>query len=85
MPNMAAKTKRLKLTEQVRQAIDVCGETRYRICKNTGLDNATLCRFMSGERGLSMEALDTVAEYLELSIVSDRKSAQRKNAKAAKS
>ena len=78
---MATKTKRLKLTEQVRQAIDACGETRYRICKNTGLDNATLCRFMSGERGLSMEALDTVAEYLELSIVS----AQRNNPKSAKS
>ena len=78
MPNMAAKAKRLKLTEQVRQAIDNCGESRYRICIETGLDRATLSRFMSGERGLSMEALDTVADYLGLSIVRDRKPVQRK-------
>ena len=78
MPNMATKTKRLKLTEQVRQAIDACGETRYRICKNTGLAPTALCRFQSGERGLSMESLDTLAEYLGLSIVTTPKSANRK-------
>lgn len=74
MANMATKKiKRLKLTDQIRQALESCGETRYAICKATGLDNATLCRFVSGERGLSMEALDTLAEYLELDIVSRRK------------
>ncbi|MCX7420598.1 MAG: helix-turn-helix transcriptional regulator [Planctomycetia bacterium] len=75
---MAAKSKQLKLTEQVRQAIDDCGESRYRICKETGIDAATISRFMSGERGMSLTALDTVAEYLGLSIVSSRKPAQRK-------
>ena len=73
MPTMSTKTKRPKLSDQVRRAIEDSGETRYAICKATGLDNATLCRFMSGERGLSTTALDTVAEYLELSIVSSRK------------
>lgn len=57
----------------IRQALEDCGETRYAICKATGLDNATLCRFVSGERGLSMEALDTLAEHLELDIISRRK------------
>ena len=66
------KPTREKLTDQVRQAIEDCDETRYAICKATGLDNATLCRFVSGERGLSMEALDTLAEYLELDIVCRR-------------
>ncbi len=70
---MAAKTKRLKLTDQVRKAINDCGETRYRICQETGIDKATMSRFMSGERGLSMEALDAVADYLRLSIMSDQK------------
>lgn len=74
---MTAKAKRIKLTDQVRQELADCGETRYRICKNTGLDPATLCRFLSGERGLSMEALDTLAEYLGLSIVSSRKPDQK--------
>lgn len=79
MTNMAKKkTKRVKLTDQIRQAIEDCGETRYQIWKATGIDNATLCRFVSGERGLSMEALDTLAEYLELDIVSRRKGAKGK-------
>ena len=73
---MTAKTKRVKLSDQVRQAIEDCGQTRYAICKATGLHDATLCRFMSGERGLTTTALDTVAEYLELSIVSSRKPTQ---------
>lgn len=81
---MAAKTKRLKLTDQVRKAITDSGETQYRICQNTGLDKTAIFRFMTGERGLSMKALDTVAEYLELSIVSSRKPSKPKNTKAAK-
>jgi transcriptional regulator with XRE-family HTH domain len=78
MPTMTTKAKRLKLSDQVRQVIEDCGETRYAICKATGLDNATLSRFMSAERGLSTTALDTLAEYLELSIVSIRKPITRK-------
>ena len=70
---MPKKRPRAKLTDQVRQAIRDCGETRYRISAATGVSNETLCRFVSGERGLSMEALDIVAAYLGLSIASDRK------------
>lgn len=81
---MAAKTKRLLLTDQVRKAIADCGETQYRICQNTGLDKTAIFRFMSGERGLSMEALNTLGTYLELSIVSNRNPAKRKSPKAAK-
>lgn len=82
---MAAKTKRLLLTDQVRKAIANSGETQYRICQNTGLDKTAIFRFMSGERGLSMDALNTLGAYLELSIVSSRKSVKGKNAKSAKS
>lgn len=81
---MATKAKRLNLTDQVRKAIAESGETQYRICQNTGLDKTAIFRFMSGERGLSMEALNTLGDYLELSIVSNRKAAKRKNTKAAK-
>jgi transcriptional regulator with XRE-family HTH domain len=75
---MARKPKRLKLTDQIRKALAECGETRYRICKNTGLAPAALCRFQSGERGLSTESLDTLAEYLGLSIISTKEPANRK-------
>ena len=42
-----------KLTEQVRQAIEDCGKTRYQISQETRIDQATLCRFMGGKGGLS--------------------------------
>lgn len=77
MPSMATKTKRLKLTDQIRRAVKNCGESRYQICQQTGIDKATLSRFMSG-CGLSMESLDTLADYLRLSIVSGREPVQRK-------
>ncbi len=59
---------RTKLSDQLRQAIDTCGQTRYAIAKATGISEATLSRFMSAERGLPMKTLDTLADYLELNI-----------------
>jgi hypothetical protein len=66
------KRKTVTLMEQVRQAIDACGKTRYRIGHDTGIDQATLCRFMSGKAGLSNPILDTLGEYLGLRIVVDK-------------
>lgn len=60
--------KRVKLSDQIRQAVDGCGQTRYAIAKATGIDQATLSRFMSGERGLPMKTLDRLADYLDLNI-----------------
>jgi transcriptional regulator with XRE-family HTH domain len=59
---------RLKLSEQLRRAVDTCGQTRYAIAKATGISEATLSRFMSGERGLPMKTLDTLADYLDVNI-----------------
>ena len=66
------KQKPLKLTEQVRQAIATCGKTRYQISQDTGIDAATLCRFMGHKGGLSNPILDTLGEYLRLRIVADK-------------
>ena len=52
----------MKLTDQVRQAIDDSGQTRYRIAQETGIDESALAKFYNGHRGLSMEAIDTLAE-----------------------
>ena len=65
--------KRLPLTDQLRQAIEGCGETRYVIAKATGVDQSTLSRFVNGERGLSMDAMDTLGEYLGLELVAKRR------------
>ena len=64
--------KRAKLSEQIRHAVEHCGETRYAISKATGIDQATLSRFVSGERGLPMKTLDRLGEYLGLYVVMNR-------------
>jgi len=61
--------KRTKLSEQIRAAIEAAGVTRYRISKDTGISESMVSKFMSGDRGLSMEYLDVLGEYLELDVV----------------
>ena len=61
--------RRAKMSDQLRRIIDECGATRYRIAQETNIDEATLSRFMSGERGLSMKALDRIGKYLDLEVV----------------
>jgi hypothetical protein len=63
------RTRRPKVSEQVRRAIKDCGLTRYRISQLTGIDQASLTKFMSGERGLSSKALDTLGKLLDLEVV----------------
>jgi len=65
---MGKKRKRKKFSDQIRQAVDDSGITRYRIWKDTGLSESMLSRFMSGDRGLSMTALDALAKYLDLHV-----------------
>ena len=61
------------LTDQLRQAIDDCGLTRYQIAKATGIDESALAKFYNGHRGLSMDALNALGEFLQLTIVLGRK------------
>ena len=39
------------LTDQLRQAIDDSGLTRYQIAKATGIDESALAKFYNGHRG----------------------------------
>ena len=72
-----AKRRSKKITDQVRQAIDDSGLTRYRIAQDTGIDESFLAKFYHGHRGLSMDNLDRLGEYLGLRIVMDRKPKQK--------
>ena len=56
------------ITEQVRLAIDARGESRYAICKATGIDQGQLSKFMTGKLGLSLDALDVLCAYLGLEL-----------------
>ena len=68
---MAKKRSNL-LTDQLRQAIDDSGLTRYQISQATGIDESALAKFYNGHRGLSMNALNALGEFLQLTIILGR-------------
>ena len=68
-----AKKRSSLLTDQLRQAIDDSGLTRYQIAKGTGIDESALAKFYNGRRGLSMSALNALGEFLQLTIMLGRK------------
>ena len=67
------------LTDQIRQAIDESGLTRYRIAKETGISESALSQYYNGHRGLSMTALNALGEFLQLKIVMVRKPSKKVN------
>lgn len=62
-------TKRTKLSDQLRKAIETSGRSQYAICREAELAQATLCRFMQGKGGLSVDGIDRLAEALGLELV----------------
>ena len=57
-----------QILDAIREAIETGDKTRYRIWKDTGISESHLSKLMRGERGLSIEALERLAEYLNLEI-----------------
>ncbi|MFM9958851.1 MAG: helix-turn-helix domain-containing protein [Phycisphaerales bacterium] len=58
-----------KVTDTIRRAVQECGETRYRISKETGIPQATLSRLVSGEREPSGALIDTLSAYFGLELL----------------
>ena len=58
-----------KISDQIRLAIEQSGMSRYRIAKETGIDPASLSRFMAGTTGLSTTTVDKLGLLLGLEIV----------------
>ena len=72
------------LSEQLRDAIENSGKTRYEISKATGVSPQSLSKFVLRTRpGLSFDSMDRIGEYLGLEIVKKqpkKKGATRGNA-----
>ena len=69
IPTMGIMAKKTRaLVDQIRQAVLDADLTRYQISQLTGIDNASLSRFVHGERGLSEVALNSLGELLGLEI-----------------
>lgn len=63
-----AKRKPKTFSEQLRQLIETCGESRYRISQETGIHESQLSRFMHGTGRLTNETIDVLAEYLGVEL-----------------
>ncbi len=67
-----------RILDAICEAIEASDKTRYRIAKDTGISQAHLSRLMSGERGLSIESAEKLADYLGLEIIIRPKRRRRK-------
>ena len=63
-------TKRRNLSDQVRDAVRGSGLLAQEVADRAGVHKSAMSRFLSGERGLSVEALDRIGQVLALDIVS---------------
>ena len=69
--------KRIALTDQLRKAIETADKTMGQIARESGIDIATISRFMHGKGGLSMEGLDAITECLGLDLTTGKPKATK--------
>ena len=70
-----------RILEAIIDAIEASDESRHAIAQRAGVNPSQLARLVSGERGLSIETAERVAETLGLEIIIRPK---RRNRKAGK-
>jgi transcriptional regulator with XRE-family HTH domain len=64
--------KRIRFSDQLRQAVNASGLSRYRIAKTLGVSESLLSRFMSG-KWLGQETLDALTELLDLHVADSKR------------
>ena len=60
---------KLTISDQLRQAIERSGISRYKISQSTGIAESVLSRFVRGETGLTLDTVDTLCELLNARLV----------------
>lgn len=66
---MGKRKVRIPVSESLRKAIQESGLSLYRVAKDAGIGYASLHRFMSGERSVSLDVFDRICESLGLELV----------------
>lgn len=62
-----------QLTKAIAAAVKASDQTPYAIAKGAGVARSQLSRLMSGERGLSTDTIERLADYLGLRITIEPK------------
>lgn len=68
-----------RLVDAIRRAVEASGKTRYRIAKESGVSAGQLSRLVNGERGMTVETIERLADYLGLQITIEPKGKARKD------
>ncbi|MCA9295078.1 MAG: helix-turn-helix transcriptional regulator [Phycisphaerales bacterium] len=58
-----------RIYDALREAIEASEHSRYRLSLETGISQATLCEFVHGRRGMSVENIEILLDALQLDIV----------------
>jgi DNA-binding Xre family transcriptional regulator len=67
------------ISDQLREAIERCGKTRYRIHKETGIAESQLSRFVNDAGvSLSLKNIDKLCECIGAELVLKAEHAERK-------
>ena len=67
-----------QITDKLRQAIQKGPKSRYVLWQETGIEQAVLCRFAAGTRGLTIETIEKLAPALDYELVLRKKTKKRK-------
>lgn len=64
------------ILEEITKAIKKSGKSRYRISKDTGIDNAVLCRIVKGG-SCSIKTVDILLKYFGIELVKKKGKGKR--------
>jgi hypothetical protein len=67
-----------RILNEIRKAIEASDKTRYRLSQETSIPQSQLSRFMTGEKGLSFDAMERLAEALGVEIIIRPRKVRRK-------
>ena len=70
---MTMKTSTTNLERILKRTIKQSELSQYRIGKSTGIDLASLSRFMSGQRSISIQSAGKLLDFFNLTIVTKTK------------
>src|SRR5262245_13274844 len=76
--------KRRSFSDQIRDAINNCGTTRYALAKQVGVSGSVLSRFLAGKQGMTLETLDKLAAALGLEVLATVENVTRPKPKGRK-
>jgi transcriptional regulator with XRE-family HTH domain len=65
---MMTTTASPSFADTLRQAVRESGKTAYAICQKSGVAQAVLSRFMTGERGINLETAEKFCRALGLEL-----------------